>query len=289
VVAGPTAPGDTLTIDGVQMPRLLYGTAWKEQATAGLVTESLEQGFRGIDTANQRRHYFEAAVGEGIAEAIRRGVVDRGSLFLQTKFTPRRGQDHRLPYDPNAAIAEQVDQSLASSLEHLGGEAIDSLVLHAPTSAHGLGAADWEAWRSMESAHQQGRVRLIGISNVDLGQLQQFCDAAQVQPHVVQNRCFARTVWDRRVREFCRDRGIVYQAFSLLTANAAEVSVPAVQQISRRHDRTIPQIVFRFALESGMVALTGTTDPQHMRDDLAVFDFELDPAERETIEAVAVR
>src|SRR6266446_6296865 len=94
----------TLSIDGVRVPRFLYGTAWKEDQTQRLVRLALHQGFRGIDTANQRRHYHEAAVGEAVAAAVESGVVAREDLFLQTKFTFRRGQDERLPYDPTAPI-----------------------------------------------------------------------------------------------------------------------------------------------------------------------------------------
>src|SRR5215469_1383407 len=92
-------------------PDFLYGTAWKEDRTAELTGLAIRAGFRGIDTANQRRHYFEAAVGEGIAAAYRNGLVTRADLFLQTKFTYQDGQDHRLPYDPAASLAEQVAQS----------------------------------------------------------------------------------------------------------------------------------------------------------------------------------
>src|ERR1700691_2243637 len=97
----------------------IYGTAWKEERTTALVEMALRAGFRGIDTANQRRHYFEAGVGEALAAAYRAGLVDRGGLFLQTKFTYRPGQDHRLPYDPAAPFAVQVAQSMARSLEPL--------------------------------------------------------------------------------------------------------------------------------------------------------------------------
>src|SRR5436305_4949807 len=101
-------------------PTFLYGTAWKEDRTAALTELALRLGFRGIDTANQRRHYFEAAVGEGLAAAYRAGIVARADVFLQTKFTYQSGQDHRLPYDPAARLSVQVAQSLAGSLEHLG-------------------------------------------------------------------------------------------------------------------------------------------------------------------------
>ena len=82
------------------------------------------------------------------------------------------GQDHRLPYDPEAPIAVQVEQSFASSLEHLGTEVIDSYLLHGPTQRSGLAPADWEAWRAMEAIHDSGRARLLGVSNVTLEQLQ---------------------------------------------------------------------------------------------------------------------
>src|SRR3989440_5711812 len=159
-----TLPQRTLSIDGVQVPRFLYGTAWKEDRTQGLTELALQQGFRGIDTANQRRHYHEVAVGQAIAAALSSGPVTREELFLQTKFTFRGGQDHRLPYDPKAPIAVQVEQSFASSLEHLGTGVIDSYALHGPTQRAGLGAADWEAWRAMEAIHDSGRARLLGVS-----------------------------------------------------------------------------------------------------------------------------
>src|SRR5215467_10082311 len=127
-----------LSIDGVRVPRFFYGTAWKENETQRLTELALQQGFRGIDTANQRRHYHEAAVGQAIAASIRSGLVTRNDLFLQTKFTFRRGQDHRLPYDPNAPIPVQVEQSFMSSLRNLGVGTIDSYLLHGPTQQNGL-------------------------------------------------------------------------------------------------------------------------------------------------------
>src|SRR6266480_116525 len=99
------------------IPDFLYGTAWKEDLTSALTELALRAGFRGIDTANQRRHYFEAGVGQGLAAAYRAGVITRVHVFLQTKFTYQHGQDHRLPYDPTASLSAQVAQSLASSLE----------------------------------------------------------------------------------------------------------------------------------------------------------------------------
>ena len=129
------------------VPDFLYGTAWKEDRTPALTELALRMGFRGIDTANQRRHYFEAGVGRGSGGRISRGIVTRPDLFLQTKFTYRPGQDHRLPYDPEASLSDQVTQSMASSLEHLGTDHVDSYVLHGPASGYGWTEADSEVGR----------------------------------------------------------------------------------------------------------------------------------------------
>jgi diketogulonate reductase-like aldo/keto reductase len=273
-------------IDGVEIPRFFYGTAWKEDQTQRLTELALRQGFRGIDTANQRRHYDEASVGRGISAGIESRLLSRDDLFLQTKFTFLGGQDHRLPYDRQAPVATQVDQSFASSLEHLGIDRIDSYVLHGPSQRNGLGVADWAAWRAMEGIHDSGRVRFLGISNVSLEQLQILCREARVLPKFVQNRCYAVRGWDRPVREFCRANAIVYQGFSLLTANRDAMSHPEVGRFAQRHGRSVGQIVFRFALDVGMIALTGTSNADHMRDDLEIFDFALAADEVKRIETL---
>lgn len=278
----------TTTIDGIRTPRFFYGTAWKEDETQRLTELALRQGFRAIDTANQRRHYYEEAVGNGIAAAIADGVTTRDELFLQTKFTFLPGQDHRLPYNPDSPIREQVQQSFASSQQHLQTESIDSYVLHGPSRRVGLGEDDWEAWRAMEEIHKSGAARLLGVSNVSAEQLRLLCDDAAVRPAFVQNRCFAVTMWDREVREFCRANQIVYQGFSLLTANTQALSRPEIRAIANRYDKTVCQIIFRFALEVGMFPLTGTSNAEHMRQDLDVFDFALEPHEVQQIEWIAV-
>ena len=279
----------THLVDGVRVPSLLYGTAWKEDATERLTELAIEQGFRGIDTANQRRHYYEEGVGRAVAEAIARGVVARSDLFLQTKFTFRGGQDHRLPYDTAAPVAAQVEQSFASSLAHLGTDDIDSYVLHGPTHRDGLAAADWEAWRAMEAIHETKRTRLLGISNVSLDQLRLLCDGARVRPRFVQNRCYAALGWDREVREYCSANDINYQGFSLLTANRHVLGHPDLGRIARQHGVSPAQVIFRFALDIGMLPLTGTTSADHMRADLAVFEFKLQPAEVERIQELGIR
>jgi diketogulonate reductase-like aldo/keto reductase len=150
-----------------------------------------------------------------------------------------------------------------------------------------LSADDWETWNAMERLHGAGKTRLLGVSNVDVEQLAELYARASVKPAIVQNRCFAATGWDRVVRQFCSERGILYQGFSLLTANREVLRDRRVHQIAARTSRTVPQVVFRFALEVGMAALTGTTSAAHMAEDLDVYDFELHPDEVRAIGDIA--
>jgi diketogulonate reductase-like aldo/keto reductase len=274
-------------VNGVSVPSFLYGTAWKEERTEGLVGLAIRSGFRGIDTANQRRHYLEAAVGSAIAAQAKAGGPSREGLFLQTKFTFAGGQDHRIPYDRNSPPEAQVAQSFESSLEHLGTTYVDSYVLHGPSSSHGLTELDWGAWRAMEELNRAGKARLIGVSNVSLQQLVLLERDARVKPSFVQNRCYASVGWDREIRGFCAEKGMVYQGFSLLTANGRALGSPEVKSIAARAGRSITQIAFRFALQVGMIPLTGTSSEEHMREDLGIFDFELTEQDVRAIERVS--
>ena len=270
----------------MQIPAFLYGTAWKEEKTAELAYLALRAGFRGIDTANQRRHYHEAGVGEALARAYREKLVTRDQLFLQTKFTYLPGQDHRLPYDANAPLARQVEQSLASSFEHLGTDYVDSFVLHGPLSGHSWTEGDALTWDAMVRERDAGRARAVGVSNVNIRHLHQMTEAHSIRPAFVQNRCFARTGWDREVRTFCREHDIVYQGFSLLTANTEILRADVVHAAAHRLGATLPQVTFAFARAVGMVPLTGTSDPAHMQQDLASLSLALTPAEINGIENI---
>ena len=193
---------------------------------------------------------------------------------------------HQLSVTLLLADGRQVEQSFANSLKHLGTERVDSYVLHGPTTSVGLTPDDWAAWQAIEAIHDSGRVRFIGVSNCNLGQLRSLCDEARIQPRFVQNRCYAVQGWDRHLREFCAANDLLYQGFSLLTANRKALASPELARIAERHGRTAPQIVFRFAVEVGMIPLTGTTDTEHMWADLNVFDFRLAPAEVDLIESL---
>ena len=271
--------------NNVPLPSWMYGTAWKKEATTRLVLQAVAAGFTAIDTANQLIHYQEALVGEALLALAKQGIR-RESLFLQTKFTPVNGQDHRTPYDANANLATQVTQSFASSLSHLHTDYLDSYVLHGPYSRYGLGAEDCEVWAAIEGLYESGKTKMIGISNVTAEQLALLCERVTHKPMVVQNRCYAALGWDREVREICRTHGIIYQGFSLLTANRGVLVEPEVRAIAQRFKTGVAQVIFRFAMQIGMLPLTGTTNPQHMKDDLAADQFTLAPEDLQRIETV---
>ena len=271
----------------IPIPSFMYGTAWKKEATTRLVQQAVAAGFTAIDTANQLIHYQEALVGEALLELAKQGLT-RDRLFLQTKFTSVTGQDHRTPYDARAELTTQVKQSFDSSLAHLHTDHVDSYVLHGPYYRRGLAAEDWEVWAAMEGLYESGKTKMIGISNVTAEQLTLLCQRAVHRPMVVQNRCYAALGWDQEVREICRTQGIIYQGFSLLTANRDLFAEPEVRAMAAKYGMGLAQLIFRFAMQIGMLPLTGTTNLQHMQEDLQSDRFTLAPEDLQRLETIGM-
>ena len=267
----------------MRSPKILYGTAWKKADTVSLVKTAIRLGFRGIDTACQPRHYNEAGVGAGV-HACLNDKLTRADLYLQTKFTPLSGHDPAtVPYDARAPLATQVAQSCAVSLQNLQSDYVDGLILHSP-----LANADdtLRVWRAFEQLVDGGAVRQLGISNCyRLEALKALWDAARVKPAVIQNRFHAQTRYDREIRAYCRTQQMSYQSFWTLTANPQLLAHATVGALSSRYGRTPAQILFRYLTQSDVVPLTGTRSEAHMREDLAIFDFELDDADRDALAA----
>ena len=266
------------------IPPIIYGTAWKGNETAHWVESALRHGYRGIDTAAQPKHYHEPGVGEALKRALAGGLA-RDEVYVQTKFTPLSGQDpRRLPYDAEASLTEQVRQSFASSLQNLGVEQLDALVLHSPLRSK---ADTLEVWAAMEGLADRGGVLRIGISNCyDPALLAWLHQCARVKPAIVQNRFYRDSGYDFEIRAFCRTQGIVYQSFWTLSANPKLLASATVVEIARRHQRTAAQVLFRYLNLEGVVPLTGTRSIVHMVQDLASFEFELDAEERTEIETL---
>jgi diketogulonate reductase-like aldo/keto reductase len=176
---------------------------------------------------------------------------------------------------------------MARSLEHLCTDYIDSFVLHGPSSAFDWTGDDAEVWNAMQCERDSSRTRLLGVSNVSLEHLEQMLAAHHEAPAFVQNRCFARLGWDRDIRRFCRERNIVYQGFSLLTANPEILRHPLIADLAARANATPGQIIFTFARSIGILPLTGTSNAEHMQQDLASRNLKLSLEEVKTIESLA--
>ncbi len=273
-----------ISASGVRSPGILYGTAWKKLQTEALVRTALKNGFRGIDTACQPKHYHEAGVGAAVAGSLHERL-SRAELYLQTKFTPLSGHDpQQIPYDPNAPLAEQVAQSHAVSLRNLQTDYLDCLLLHSPLRDP---KDTREVWRAMETIFAAGGALQLGISNCyDLQQLADLHRWAHIKPAVVQNRFYAETRYDPEIRAFCRQHGIVYQSFWTLTANPQLLAHDRTQALAAKYGRTAAQILFRYLTLAGVVPLTGTQSEVHMREDLEVFAFTLTAAECASLAAL---
>ena len=121
---------------------------------------------------------------------------------------------------------------------------------------------------------------------MNIVQLKLLTEKAKTKPMVVQNRCSANLGWDCDVRDFCKTNQVVYEGFSLLTANPFVMQNHEVRSIARELGKTPEQVVFRFAMQAGMTPLTGTTSEQHMKEDLQVISFELKNDDVQLIEAI---
>ena len=260
---------------GVKMPGIIYGTAWKKERTADLVEKALLTGFRGIDTACQPKHYDEQLVGVALQ---RMKGIDRGELYLQTKFTPLSSQDpERVPYDKSSPIGLQVAQSFEASKKNLQTDYVDCLLLHSPLSSHELTMMAWDA---MEKIYSSGGARQLGISNCyDMGEMMALYSDAGVKPAVLQNRFCPERGYDINLRHWCDAQRVVYQSFWSLTANPAMLASHTILNLVRKYRATEAQIFFRYLSHCGIVPLTGTSSLQHMKEDIEIFDFELSSEE----------
>ncbi|KAK7205439.1 NADP-dependent oxidoreductase domain-containing protein [Myxozyma melibiosi] len=280
-ISTPSPSSKATTLPPTRMPRMIYGTAWKKTTTAKLVHQALCAGFRAIDTACQPRHYNEAQVGAGVRAFLREqeGKVGRRELYLQTKFTPEGGQDPAtIPYDPLLAPAEQVAASIKVSLQNLGVEYIDTLVLHSPFPNF---KDTVEAWRAMFSytpysptSSTSSPVHNIGLSNIDLPTLTALVSETGIYPSVIQNRFYADTAFDVPLRRWCVANDVIYQSFWTLSANPHLLRSKRVREIAAQFDLpSLATALYAAVLsERNLAVLNGTTSESHMEEDLQVVE-----------------
>jgi diketogulonate reductase-like aldo/keto reductase len=266
----------------MNVTKIIYGTAWKKDATIALVIEAVKSGFRAIDTACQPKHYAEERVGEALSVLYSEGF-EREELFLQTKFTPLAGQDpNSIPYDKNAPLEEQVASSFEVSKKNLKTEYLDSYILHTPLFPY---SHLMRVWNSMETIYKRSEVQNIGISNCyDLQTLQKLYENCDIKPKFIQNRFYSDSNYDKELRLWCDSKNIQYQSFWSLTANPHLLDSETVIKLSMKYKKSQAQIFFNFLNHLNIIPLSGTTSFEHMLDDLHSFDFAMQPQEYEAIE-----
>lgn len=266
----------------MNLPKIIYGTAWKKDATTSLVIEAVKNGFRAIDTACQPKHYAEERVGEALSLLYKEGFK-REELFLQTKFTPVAGQDpNTVPYDKDAPFEVQVAQSFEVSKKNLQTPYVDSYVLHSPLfpSSHLL-----KVWEAMEQIYKRGEALYLGISNCyDLSVLQKLYEQSSVKPSFVQNRFYSDSDYDKELRAWCKTKGIIYQSFWTLTANPHLLASEVIIKLALKYKKSEAQILFNYLNSIGVIPLSGTTSSEHMIEDQMAFSFKLEKDEYESIE-----
>lgn len=272
------------SLSGVEIPFQIYGTAWKKERTADLVEMALKKGFRGIDTACQPKHYKEPLVGEGISRAYQSGL-NRSDLYIQTKFTPFRGQDtDDCPYDPETSLKDQMKKSLSVSLENLKTDYLDSLVLHSPLQTWN---ENQTAWSVLESFVEEGKVKQIGISNCyDPDLFKRIFAEAKIKPSLLQNRFYRESDFDKELRKFCNEQGVYYQCFWTVNANPHIWQDPFVVELANKLTITPLQAYFRTLIHEKIHPLYGTTNPDHMQEVMELFNFSIENEDRMKIKSI---
>ncbi|MCU1567417.1 MAG: oxidoreductase [Pseudarthrobacter sp.] len=243
--------------DGFSIPQLGLGT-WPldDDQAATAVVHALEAGYRHIDTAV--KYGNERGVGNG----VRASGVDRGELFITTKLD---GQ-----YQGN----DRAIEGLNGSLERLGLDYVDLLLIHWPLPQRDEYVSTWKTFERLQA---EGKVRSIGVSNFKPAHLERLMAETGVVPAVNQIQ-LSPAITRTAEREFHEKHGIVTQSYSPLGGSGASLlDAPILSQLAEKHGKTPGQLVLRWHIQHGLVTIPKTANPDRMREILDVFDFALDP------------
>lgn len=243
--------------NGLKMPMAGIGTFLlsPDEAEASVLS-ALQCGYRLIDTANA--YVNEKAVGR----AMKKSGVPRRDIFLETKLWP--------------SFYEQ-DETIDKTLERLDTDYIDLLLLHQPAGNY------IEGYRQMEKAYKEGKVKAIGLSNFDMKQMQEILDMCEVKPAVLQTEVHPYSQ-EKELKEFLKKEEIVIQAwYPLGHGDKALIQEPLFVKLGEKYKKTSVQIILRWHIQDGNIVIPGSKNPDHIRDNFDLFDFELTEEEMKEI------
>ena len=246
--------------NGLKMPMAGIGTflLTPDEAEASVLA-ALADGYRLIDTANA--YVNEKAVGR----AMKKSGFKREEIFLETKLWPSFYEDE-----------EAVDKTL----ERLGTDYIDLLLLHQPAGNYVAG------YRQMEKACKEGKVRAIGLSNFNQGQIEEILSLCEVKPAVLQTEVHPY-FQERELKKFLEREGMVIQAwYPLGHGDKALLEEPLFAELAKKYGKTNAQVILRWHIQAGNIVIPGSKNPTHIQENFDLFDFSLTGEEMEKIAAL---
>lgn len=246
--------------NGLSMPMAGIGTflLTPDEAEASVLA-ALEDGYRLIDTANA--YVNEKAVGR----AMKKSGLKREEIFLETKLWPSFYED---------------DNAVDKTLERLGTDTIDLLLIHQPAGNYVAG------YRQMEKAYKEGKVKVIGLSNFNQAQIEEILGLCQVKPAVLQTEVHPY-FQEQELKQFLSKEGMVIQAwYPLGHGDKALLEEPLFTKLGKKYGKTNAQIILRWHIQDGNIVIPGSKNPAHIKDNFDLFDFSFTEEEMEKIAAL---
>lgn len=269
--SNPTIPSITLN-NGQTIPQLGYGV-WQvpDDEAASAVTTAIRAGYRSIDTAA----IYENEVGTG--KAIAAAGVPREELYVTTKlwnsgttdWSGQQGQD---------AVLRAFDDSLGK----LGLEHVDLYLIHWPRPMHG---SFGNVWKAFEKLYADGRAKAIGVSNFGPAQLDALREQSGVVPVLNQVELHPHFP-QHELRAYHAEHGIATEAWSPLGQGKELLAEPALLRVAEKHSRTVAQVVLRWHLQSGVIAIPKSVTPSRISENLNATGFQLDADDLTAIAAL---
>lgn len=250
--------------NGIRIPQLGLGVYMilGDLNTKEACLTALQNGYRHIDTA----HAYQNE--RGVGAAVRESGIPREEIWITSKLWPSEYGEGK--------TAAAIDKMLA----RLDTGYIDLLLLHQQFGDY-LGA-----WKDMEKAVREGKVRAIGLSNFESERLEEVLAAAQIKPAVLQVECHPY-YQQKKLKERVAAYGIKVESwYPLGHADAGLLGEPLFAELSRKYQKSVAQIILRWHIQTGNIVFPKSTDPQHIRDNISIFDFSLTEEEMRQIDAM---